>query len=286
VSSPTPQSCPVLDCSELDRFHEEFFAANRPVLIRGFAEGQRPGIFDWSPEFLEARLGDREYPVMVGETGFFSYERDMVPMSYREFMARSFGAERDTERCYYFRQPTDALENLHDDCEDIEPLAGYLRDSVVRNVWVSGPGPTVGMHFDPAENLNFQICGRKRFVTFPPGLRGFYPLPMFSQTSCISGVFRQGPEPDLAKFPLFRPDEGVEIETRAGDLLYLPPYWWHQVESLGERNVNLNVWWFPSAKKQLRHLNQALRGYIQLGIRRFKYGNILKAPPETADSRR
>jgi ribosomal protein L16 Arg81 hydroxylase len=104
---------------------------------------------------------------------------------------------------------------------------------------------------------------------------------MFSQTAHISGVYRDGPEPDLALFPRFDPESGVRIELQAGEVLYIPAYWWHQVQSLGEENVNLNFWWFPSLKKQLGNWNQALRGHAQLGLRLLKFGSIQKAPQQT-----
>jgi ribosomal protein L16 Arg81 hydroxylase len=69
---------------------------------------------------------------------------------------------------------------------------------------------------------------------------------------------------------------------QAGDALYLPAYWWHQVHSLGTENVNLNCWWLPSGRKQLRHCNQAVRGYYQLLSRFVKQGGLLKAPRQEA----
>jgi hypothetical protein len=36
---------------------------------------------------------------------------------------------------------------------------------------------------------------------------------MFSQTAHISGVFRDGPELNRQRFPLFNPDAGQRVET-------------------------------------------------------------------------
>lgn len=40
--------------------------------------------------------------------------------------------------------------------------------------------------------------------------------------------------PDFEKFPKFLDLEGVEAVVGPGDVLYIPIYWWHYVES--ERN--------------------------------------------------
>jgi hypothetical protein len=155
---------------------------------------------------------------------------------------------------------------------------------------VSGAGLTVGLHFDAAENFNFQLRGHKAFWLYPPGTSPYYPLPMFSQTAHISGVYRNGPNPDFKLFPKFDASIGVRVDLNDGDVLYLPAYWWHQVQSFAEENVNLNFWWIPSVVKQGMNLNQAMRGHIQLVLRFLKFGNIQRAPAEgkqtTASGRR
>ena len=275
-------SCDVLSASQLDRFHGDYYLRNRPVVLRGLAEAGQASVFRWSARSLEEVLGDREVPIIASSTGFLSYERDVTLMPYREFVARTFGSGRRPDRRYYFKNPTRLLPAGVDDSERIEALAPYLRRALVRNLWISAGGITVGLHFDHADNLNFQLRGEKLFTLFPPGVRAYYPMPMFSQTAHISRVFRDGPHPDLAKFPRFDPARALPVELRAGDVLYVPAYWWHQVESRGEENVNLNSWWLPPARKQLRHFNQALRGYYQLASRYLREGGFQRAPAETA----
>jgi hypothetical protein len=273
-----------LHCSEIGRFHEQFYRRNQPVVLRGLRELAPLRIFDWSAAYFGNVLGDTEVPVLKTTTGFLSYERDVSEMPFSEFVARSFGALREPGVRYYYKNPLDLLPKGHDDSDRLAPLAPYLARAVVRNLWISGAGLTVGLHFDAAENLNFQLRGRKLFTLFPPGVRGFYPMPMFSQTAHISRVFREGPVPDLRRFPRFDPTRGVSIELEAGDVLYLPAYWWHQVESRGEENVNLNFWWLPSLRKQVRYGNQALRGHVQLVLRYLRFGNLQKAPPTRKDA--
>jgi hypothetical protein len=274
-------SCDVLHFRDIARFHDEYYLRNRPVVLRGVREAKPLKIFDWSTEYLARAMADKKVPVLKTRTGFLSYERDVTEMPFSEFVARSFGPpdQRDPELRYYYKNSTDLLPEGLDDSAQIEALAPYLRRSILKNLWISGTALTVGLHFDAAENLNFQLKGKKRFVLYPPGVRAFYPMPMFSQTAHISRVFRDGPTPDLRAFPRFDPKQAVPIEMLEGDIIYLPAYWWHQVHSEGEENVNLNFWWMPSARKQLLNWNQALRGHVQLALRYLKFGNLQKAPP-------
>jgi hypothetical protein len=271
----------ILQPNELSRFHREFYVPNRPVVLRGLGELKPLRIFEWSAEYFREVMGAQRVPVLKTTTGFLSYERDVIEMPFDEFVARSFGGPKDPTLRYYYKNSVDRLPPGHDDSGEIEPLAPYIARAVMRNLWISGPGLTVGLHFDPAENFNFQLRGEKLFTLYPPGVRAYYPMPMFSQTAHISRVYRGGPSPNLSDFPRFDPKQGIPVELRAGDVLYLPAYWWHQVESRGEENVNLNFWWLPSLRKQLRHPNQALRGHVQVLLRYAKFGNLQKAPPAT-----
>ena len=51
--------------------------------------------------------------------------------------------------------------------------------------------------------------------------------------------------PDYARYPRFREalSAALRAELAPGDAIYIPPLWWHHVESLGEFNVLVNYWW-------------------------------------------
>jgi hypothetical protein len=272
----------VIEYAQLARFHGDYYLRNRPVIIRGLRDHGRSKVFDWSVEYFQKLMGDKKVPVMATRTGFLSYERNFVEMTFSEFVNRMFDPHPESGLRYYYKNPTSMLPSGHDATDLIPELRAYTTKSVARNLWISGTGLTVGLHFDPADNLNLQLRGRKTFVLYRPGVRAYYPLPMFSQTAHISGIFRNGPHPDLSKFPRFDPSVGVRSELEEGDVLYIPAYWWHQVDSLGRENVNLNYWWLPRLSKQLACPNQALRGHIQVGLRYLRYGNINQAPADRA----
>jgi hypothetical protein len=47
---------------------------------------------------------------------------------------------------------------------------------------------------------------------------------------------------DHERFPLFQEAEGWHCVLEPGDLLYMPPLWWHHVRSL-DMSVSVNYWW-------------------------------------------
>lgn len=269
---------------ELTDFHERHVLANEPAIIVGVPAHHPLRIFRFSPEYLRESLGDREFPVLLSPTGFLSYERDTQVMKFNDFVKLTF-LEKDPSSNYYFKNSTKALPPGLDDSEEISGLASFFTKSVIKNLWISRGSITVGLHFDAAENLNIQLQGRKRFMLYPPGTAGYYPCPMFSQTAHISRVFREGPQLDSKRFPAFDPSKGREVILEQGEILYLPAYWWHQVTSLGDVNININTWNLPTLSKQLSNWNQALRGHYQILSRYLAFGDVTKAPPSRQASK-
>jgi hypothetical protein len=130
---------------------------------------------------------------------------------------------------------------------------------------MSPGGTRTALHFDTVENFNIQIEGEKNFWLYPPRIRGMYPHRLNSQASYVSPVDPR--KLDRQAYPNFPESEGIEAVLRPGDLLYLPYGWWHQVDTYGERNLNVNFWWLPRWKL-IRLWRQSLRGAFVLAHRR------------------
>lgn len=48
--------------------------------------------------------------------------------------------------------------------------------------------------------------------------------------------------PDAAAFPLFPQQPFIDGVLEAGQMLYLPPGWWHYVKALST-SVSVSFWW-------------------------------------------
>jgi ribosomal protein L16 Arg81 hydroxylase len=49
-------------------------------------------------------------------------------------------------------------------------------------------------------------------------------------------------DPDFDTFPKLRQAKGIEVVLDAGTVMYLPPLWFHQVESLTDA-ISINTWY-------------------------------------------
>ncbi|MFN6530672.1 cupin-like domain-containing protein [Nostoc sp. ChiSLP03a] len=101
---------------------------------------------------------------------------------------------------------------------------------------------TTNLHFDPLHNIFAQIRGRKRILLYPPSnYLSFYP-PLDSP----SGVgFNSKVNPDLLNlelFPKFPWQEKIEVILKPGEILYIPPFWWHHITAV-DKNISLSFWY-------------------------------------------
>ncbi|KAF6208048.1 hypothetical protein GE061_016498 [Apolygus lucorum] len=118
-------------------------------------------------------------------------------------------------------------------------------NSLTSNLLLIGmEGNVTPCHYDEQENLFAQVRGYKRILLFPPEQFGcLYPHPAWHPHDRQSQV--DFDDPDLAKYPKFAEASASEAIVGPGDVLYIPNYWWHHVESLmkGGYTVSVNFWY-------------------------------------------
>lgn len=122
------------------------------------------------------------------------------------------------------------VEGTEDDGEE---------EDITINSWF-GPGGTVSpLHFDPKDNVLCQVVGAKYLRLYAPEESDkLYPIEgLLSNTSQV-----QVEDPDHEQFPEFRRAKYVECVLREGEMLYIPPKYWHYVRSLST-SFSVSFWW-------------------------------------------
>jgi hypothetical protein len=123
----------------------------------------------------------------------------------------------------------------------------FLDDVIQPRIWI-GNRVTTPAHFDEYHNVACVVCGGRSFTLFAPEqVRNLYVGPLdFAPTGAAISMAR----PDRLDDPRFSRlkqalAESQVAELRPGDAIYIPPMWWHQVESLEQINALVNYWWKP-----------------------------------------
>ena len=140
--------------------------------------------------------------------------------------------------------------------ENTMPL---LDAAVEPRIWL-GNAITVPAHFDDANNIACVVAGRRRFTLFPPAqIANLYIGPIdFAPTGAPISLVDFA-EPDFERFPRFADAlvHAVSAELGPGDAVFIPPLWWHHVQSLEPCNMLVNYWWGGSAGA----INDPLAGF-------------------------
>jgi len=120
-----------------------------------------------------------------------------------------------------------------------------LEATILPRIWL-GNAITTPTHFDESNNIACVVTGRRRFTLFPPEqIANLYIGPIdFAPTGAPMSLV-QLHAPDLERFPRFSQALAAALrsELEPGDAIYIPPLWWHHVESLENFNLLVNYWW-------------------------------------------
>mgnify|MGYP003643011809 CR=1 FL=1 len=118
-------------------------------------------------------------------------------------------------------------------------------ESIRAGIWI-GNRTTACCHYDMSDNLACCVVGKRRFTLFPPSqIANLYPGPLDITPGGQALSMVDFAKPDLSVYPNFPAAlaHGQIAELEAGDALYLPSMWWHQVEALSPFNILVNYWW-------------------------------------------
>jgi len=249
-----------------------------PVLLRGLV-GHWPavqagraaalGICDYLGRF------DRGVEVMATKTraaarGVMGYNAELTDFAFVK--ARMPLAEFMAHLAAYV--PVDGAPAIAAQCAKVsEVIPGFLDENVLQalpgvvpNFWL-GNALTVPVHHDHPHNLACVVAGRRRFTLFAPEQVGnlyIGPLEHTPSGAPISVVHPQ--EPDFERYPRWREALAAArvVEMEAGDALYIPPLWFHQVEALEKVNLLVNYWWPVAGDARLPAPSAALLQAIQV----------------------
>ncbi|CAK9146765.1 unnamed protein product [Ilex paraguariensis] len=111
------------------------------------------------------------------------------------------------------------------------------------NAWFGPSGTVTPLHHDPHHNILAQVVGRKYIRLYPASIsEELYPHPetMLSNTSQVDLDNIDGDE-----FPKMQDLEFLDCILEEGEMLYIPPKWWHYIRSL-TTSFSVSFWWNDS----------------------------------------
>lgn len=239
-----------------------------PLVIAGGA-ARWPAVSRWSHAYLAQRIGHIEIAYKASSSNAHPdfradglarmFARGRAPFSdFLKLIGTGPGPERAR---YLFTGDERFLLRRRSGQASIDPELGLLLEDVVTPplfpeerlhtvwAWFSGAGVRTWLHYDNngCHNLNAQITGHKRCALYAPEELGkLQPFPLGGDNPAYncSRVDVERPEAELGRG--LAAATAWHADLGPGDLLFIPAWWFHTFEHLGELNSNINFWWKPS----------------------------------------
>lgn len=122
-----------------------------------------------------------------------------------------------------------ALAPLTADLGTIPAILNHEEGEPAGMLWIGPEGTFTPLHHDLTNNLLVQLVGRKRIILASPAEtpKLYNHIHVFSEVGDITN-----PSIDFNAFPKLKEVRTLEIVLDAGEALFLPIGWWHQVEAL------------------------------------------------------
>lgn len=239
----------ILDNPSLQEFKEKYFDAATPAILRN-CMNQWPALSKWPhPQYLLNIANSRIIPIEVGNNYTNeSWSQDLV--KFQDFFRRQFLTNEeqkpiaDANRIEYLAQHNlfEQIPALKNDI--LIPDYCCVSNEIVVDpdikAWLGPKGTISPLHHDPKHNLLCQVFGHKRIIlAAPKDSINVYPFnsDLLGNTSQIDAE-----NLDFDKYPLVKDAKFYAITLYRGEMLYIPPTWWHYVRSLS-KSFSVSFWW-------------------------------------------
>eukprot|EP00756_Hemistasia_phaeocysticola_P067141 Hpha_TRINITY_DN9749_c0_g1::TRINITY_DN9749_c0_g1_i1::g.10380::m.10380/K10277/KDM8, JMJD5; lysine-specific demethylase 8 len=237
---------------EVDRLTEvtavdfnDYFLSSKPFVVSN--RSYRCTKHNWTLSYMEQVAGDDVVGVETSKSNRFYSNEGLrkVRMSVRDFLSE-FRSPSRAEDLYLAEENIKQFPALAADYEEPDFCSSFNLDKA--QLWVGAGGQVSPLHQDQWDNVLCQLQGSREIEIFDPfQIDRLYPK---------DGVNRHfsyvdPSHPDLKAYPRFKDAVSYKTVLEAGDILYLPAHWWHQVHSRNSVNVALNFWYMPSLLGEL-----------------------------------
>jgi len=115
------------------------------------------------------------------------------------------------------------------------PLDATTTESARCEFFIGSKDTGPGLHHDGAvENFLCQLIGAKRVTLFSPAdVPYLYPADSWLAPTGHFSAVADSFHPDYERYPLFRRATAYRCRLDVGDVLYIPPYWYHDTSPQG-----------------------------------------------------
>ncbi|XP_052808488.1 tRNA wybutosine-synthesizing protein 5-like [Mya arenaria] len=214
-------------------FFENYVKKLKPLKMKGAAKFS--GAFKkWTDDYFLSLKEPSDSTISVETVKKENRKQGVDSMSFQDFVR----LYNNTEHYMVDAVPAFIRDDIMIPCPlQCEQLA---ENNFVDNVmWFSSGGTKSVVHTDSVDNINCLYRGEKSLVFVDPALHGKN-VDLDRPEGAYSAMDVDAV--DYTKYPGMAQVEFYHVNVSAGDCLYIPYLWIHQVRSYGS-NLAVNIWW-------------------------------------------
>ena len=230
-------------------FIKNYYKPQRPVLIEDLAKDW-PAYKKWDLDYIQSLAGDQIVPLYNNEPTK-GRQNSVVPakkMKLYDYIQILKTQPTDLRMFFY-----NVLQKMPELTKDFTyPDIGLNFFKKLPVMFFGGKGSKVLAHYDMdlADLVHFHFHGTKNVTLFAPDqVKYLYKVPFTVHNLEIIDM----DDPDFDKYPALQLAEGISVQMKHGDALYMPSGYWHYITYLdGGFSITLRA--FPRNFKKLARL--------------------------------
>ncbi|XP_049866410.1 bifunctional peptidase and arginyl-hydroxylase JMJD5 [Pectinophora gossypiella] len=230
----------VLDCPSMEHFYKNYILKEVPVILDNCIN-HWPALTKWKDQNYFIKLaGLRTVSIELGRD-YTDSDWTQKLMTIEEFVKNHIYQSNGPTGYMAQYQLFEQIPELKDDIVEPEYCCfTETNDPVDIMAWYGPKGTVSPLHHDPKRNLLAQVVGEKQLFLFSPKDSEYlYP----HEHELLNNTARVDPRnPDMEKHPKYPEAKAFYCVLRPGQMLYIPPKWWHFVESLSI-SFSVSFWW-------------------------------------------
>lgn len=206
-------------------FINNYYKPQRPVLIADLTKDW-PAYKKWNLDYIQSLAGDQIVPLYNNEPTK-GRKNSVVPakkMKLYDYIAILKSQPTDLRMFFY-----NLLQKMPELTKDFSyPDIGLKFFKKLPVMFFGGTGSKVLAHYDMdlADLLHVHFHGNKHVTLFAPDqAKHLYKVPYTVHNLEIIDM----DQPDFEKYPALQLAEGISVEMKHGDALYMPSGFWHYI---------------------------------------------------------
>ncbi|KPJ01555.1 Lysine-specific demethylase 8 [Papilio xuthus] len=224
----------------METFFRDYILQERPAVLENCIN-HWPALEKWKDQNYFIKLaGLRTVAIELG-SDYTKSEWTQKLMTLEEFI-KNYMFNTDGPVAYLAQyQLFDHIPELKLDITEPEYCCfSDTNEPVDIMAWYGPKGTLSPLHYDTKRNLLAQVIGKKHIFLFSPKDTDYlYP----HDSQLLHNTAQVDPRmPDLEKYPEYKEAKPYYCTLSPGQMLFIPPKWWHCVESLSI-SFSVSFWW-------------------------------------------